>query len=163
MQEGTRGGGAGVTAGIVIAAVLLVAIGGPALVMCIGVTAAIAIPNFVAMQAKAKRAEVPGYVDGIKTAELAYDAAFDEFVPAGSEDEARRAVSKTPHEWRRDSAWDRLGWMPDGPLRGGYWVEVHGGDFTVHGICDVDGDGVYAEYTATSSRNATLETGANTY
>ena len=49
-------------------------------VAIIGILAAIAIPNFVAMQYRAKRAEVPSNVDGIKTAELAYDAAFDTFV-----------------------------------------------------------------------------------
>ena len=48
-------------------------------VAIIGILAAIAIPNFVAMQYRAKRSEVPSNVDGIKTAELAYDAAFDTY------------------------------------------------------------------------------------
>ena len=44
-------------------------------VAIIGILAAIAIPNFVAMQSKSKRPEVPGNVDAIKTAELArFDA-----------------------------------------------------------------------------------------
>ena len=46
-------------------------------VAIIGILAAIAIPNFVDMQYRAKRAEVPSNVDGIKTAQIAYDAAFD--------------------------------------------------------------------------------------
>ena len=49
-------------------------------VAIIGILAAIAIPNFVAMQYRAKRAEVPANVDGIKTAEIAYDAAFDKYI-----------------------------------------------------------------------------------
>ena len=49
-------------------------------VAIIGILAAIAIPNFVDMQYRAKRAEVPSNVDGIKTAELAYEASFDQFV-----------------------------------------------------------------------------------
>ena len=50
-------------------------------VAIIGILAAIAIPNFVAMQYRAKRAEVPSNVDGIKTAQLAYDAARAARVP----------------------------------------------------------------------------------
>ena len=51
-------------------------------VAIIGILAAIAIPNFVEMQYRAKRAEIPANVDGIKTAEMAYDAAFDTFIAA---------------------------------------------------------------------------------
>ena len=53
-------------------------------VAIIGILAAIAIPNFIAMQLKAKRSEVPGNVDGIKTAEISYDAAFDAYVTAAA-------------------------------------------------------------------------------
>lgn len=160
-----QGGGrsAGITAGIVIGIVLIVAIGGPALVACIGVGAAIAIPNFVAMQLKSKRAEVPSYVAGIKTAELAYDASFDEFVAVGNEAEARREIGRAQREWTSDGAWDKLGWSPDGKVRGAYWVDVRGIEFTVHGICDVDGDGEYAEYIATKTTSPTLVTDANVY
>ena len=48
-------------------------------VAIIGILAAIAIPNFVEMQYRAKRAELPANVDGIKTAEMGYDAAFDTY------------------------------------------------------------------------------------
>ena len=41
-------------------------------VAIIGILAAIAIPNFVEMQYRAKRAEIPSNVDGIKTAEMGY-------------------------------------------------------------------------------------------
>ncbi len=128
-----------------------------------GVLSAIAIPNFVAMQLKAKRAEVPGNVDGIKTALLAYDAAYDEFIPAGSEAQARAVVGKELRPWERSPAWDKLGWRPDGDVRGAYWVVVVPGDFEVHGICDVDGDGDVAEYVATMSTNATLVSGSWAY
>jgi len=42
-------------------------------VLCGGVFGGVAYPNYVAMQLKAKRGELPGYVNGIKKAELAYD------------------------------------------------------------------------------------------
>ncbi len=129
----------------------------------VGIVAAIAIPNFVAMQMKAKRAEVPGNVDALKTAELAYDAAYDRYVPFGDEAEARNSVGKQPRDWVDDEGTLLLGWRPDGQVRGAYWAEVDGNSFTVHGICDADGDGEFAEYVATESTNATLVTSPHVY
>ena len=48
-------------------------------VAIIGILAAIAIPNFVAMQLRAKRSELPTNVDAIRTAELAYEHEWDQF------------------------------------------------------------------------------------
>ena len=132
-------------------------------VAIIGILAAIAIPNFVEMQYRAKRSEAPGNVDGIKTAELSYDAAFDAFVaasafPAGT-------PGKLPVAWSAGSAFDTIGWSPDGEVRGQYAVPaVTNTDFTVTGACDVDGNGSTADYSATSSINATLDVAdANQY
>ncbi len=126
----------------------------------VGILAAVAIPNFVAMDLKSKRAEVPGNVDGLKTAELAYDAAFDGYQSVGSATEGRYLLGREPHSFLdQDTAdFDKIGWQPDGMVRGIYWVVVTDGgrDFEVHGICDVDGDGQYAEYVATRETNATM-------
>ncbi|MDP2309420.1 MAG: hypothetical protein Q8P18_25590 [Pseudomonadota bacterium] len=149
--------------------ILLIVFGVVGLVVCIGsipvvgILAAIAIPNFVAMQLKAKRAEVPANVNGLATAQLAYDAAFDTFVPASSREEAEaelRAGGQEPRMWKGGGAWGTIGWQPDGPVRGAYWVEVDSeeGDFTAHGLCDVDGDGDFAEYVATSESRARMVT-----
>jgi type II secretory pathway pseudopilin PulG len=150
---------------LIVVVVLVICLLGAAVVAVpvIGVLAAIAIPNFVAMQLKAKRSEVPANVDGLKTAELAYDAAFDTFIAFGDEQSARRGLGKSQREWAATEGSDKLGWRPDGLVRGGYWVEVHGSSFVVHGICDVDGDGEYAEYTATSSINSTLVSPPDVY
>ena len=51
-------------------------------VAIIGILAAIAIPNFVSMQYKSKRSEVPTNLKAIKTAEIAYESNFDVFVTA---------------------------------------------------------------------------------
>jgi type II secretory pathway pseudopilin PulG len=139
-----------------------------AAVPVVGIVAAIAIPNFVAMQLKAKRSEVPANMDGIRTAELAYDAAFDEFVPVGSREEAEqelRSGGKEQRSWRGGAAWEKLGWRPDGMIRGAYWVEVapDGKAFTVHGLCDVDGDREYAEFTADGESRATGMTNPDVY
>ena len=133
-----------------------------AIIPVIGVLAAIAIPNFITMQLKAKRSEVPVNVDAIKTAELMYDAMYDGFLPAGHPPGSSE-LGKSPRPWTSDPGWTALPWSPDGEVRGAYWVEVSGDDFIVHGVCDVDADGVRAEYTATASLNAARVTPADTF
>ena len=73
-------------------------------VAIIGILAAIAIPNFVDMQYRAKRAEVPGNVDGIKTAQIAYDAAFDKYIEVSSWTPSSN-IAKTQRSW---SQWNWL-------------------------------------------------------
>ena len=118
-------------------------------VAIIGILAAIAVPNFVDMQYRSKRAEVPTNVDGIKTAEVAYDAAYDvwaeqaTFWPDPSPGKQTRA-------WTGGSGFETMGWTPDGVVRGSYKViATTAGDFMVTGICDVDGNLDRATYTAT--------------
>ena len=138
-------------------------------VAIIGILAAIAIPNFIEMQYRAKRSEVPSNVKGIKTAELGYDAAFDTFVQATAH--PTTTASKQQVDWAGGNAdFQKLGWAPDGKVRGVYTVTTTaagggsaGGDFTVTGTCDVDGDGVIAQYTATKSVNATFNNNNDTY
>ena len=52
-------------------------------VAIIGILAAIAIPSFVQMQLKARRAELPANLDGLRTAEVAYHAEWDAFTSSG--------------------------------------------------------------------------------
>jgi type IV pilus assembly protein PilA len=125
-------------------------------VAIIGILAAIAIPNFVDMQYRAKRAEVPPNVDGIKTAQIAYDAAFDTYkagtvAPSGT-------VTKLTRPWTFPADFVALGWEPSGEIRGAYQTSLVGNtNFLVEGWCDVDADGSNATYTATKSISATLD------
>jgi type IV pilus assembly protein PilA len=131
-------------------------------VAIIGILAAIAIPNFVAMQLKAKRAEVPGNVDGIKSAQMAYDAAYDGFVTATVNPTG--AIGKAQQDWGTSvTGWSTLGWSPDGKIRGNYATLGAATDFNVEGNSDVDGDGADATYTATKTLNATQTTGNDIY
>lgn len=127
-------------------------------VAIIGILAAIAIPNFVAMQLKAKRSEVPSNVDGIKTSEVAYEAAFDEYLDCTDKP---GTLTKAPVDWTvSGDNFSVIGWKPDGAIRGSYAVTNAGAtDFLVTGRSDVDGDGVEATYSATVSVNTTLEAG----
>jgi len=130
-------------------------------VAIIGILAAIAIPNFVDMQYRAKRAELPSNVDGIKTAQIAYEAAFDAFMTITAIPAA--APGKVAVAWTTGTDFDTLGWEPSGNVRGSYEVTEATTDFTVTGTCDVDGDGTEAIYTATKSISATLTTGTDIY
>ncbi len=139
-------------------------------VAIIGILAAIAIPNFVEMQYRAKRAEVPANVDGIKTAEMGYDAAFDEFVACAAHPSATPSGKKAVSWAGGNTDFQKLGWAPDGDVRGVYQVSTtaasgsaSGGDFTVTGDCDVDADAVIARYTATKSINTVFLNNNDTY
>ncbi len=127
-------------------------------VAIIGILAAIAIPNFARMQLKSKRAEVPGNVDGIKTAEVAYEASYNAFVDLSANP---GATSKTPQAFNTgDATWDAVGWEPDGLVRGNYQVSGSTNtDFLVTGNSDVDGDGSEVSYTASMTQNATIQAG----
>ncbi len=141
------------------------ALGGLGCLACAGCFALIAIPNFIEMQARAKRAEVPSNVDGIKTAELAYDAAFDEFVPTAPHPRRVQELTGDAVPWRNPTDFNTLGWSSDGDVRGTYWVDVppDGSDFTVHGAVDIDGDGTVAHYTATKSINTVFLNNNDTF
>ena len=132
-------------------------------VAIIGILAAIAIPNFVEMQLRAKRAEVPANVDGIKTAEMAYDAAFDTLVAVAVTGSS--TLGKQQELWPTPApGFDTIGWRPDGKVRGQYEVALNGlNDFTITGTCDVDDDGSNSEWTSTAAINATMISDADLY
>lgn len=147
------------------------AIGMAYVVFLVGVFAAIAIPNFVMMQLKAKRAEVPTHVDAIAAAERAWFAANGSYLACGTEEQAVALVGKEPRAWAEDPAAEcfaKLGWQPDGPVRGGYWV-IAGTDeegqpaFVAFGASDVDGDGDVAVYRAFADQAAELTTEENVF
>ena len=137
-------------------------------VAIIGILAAIAIPNFVEMQYRAKRAEIPANVDGIKTSEMGYEAAFDTFISAAANPGSPSGKAPTP--WVANPAYQQLGWQPDGEVRGSYTVNLLTGnsnsgsnDFRVIGTGDIDGDGVNSNYTATKSINTKQVSPNDTY
>ncbi len=84
----------------------------------IAILVEIAIPNFIAMRYKARRAEIWANLDGIITAQLAYDATYDAFLeqtvfsPEG--------CPSTSRVFPRGTAFDTLGFRPDGKVWGAY-------------------------------------------
>ena len=134
-------------------------------VAIIGILAAIAIPNFVEMQYRAKRAELPSNTDGIKTAEMGYEATFDGFIVAA--DHPAQTLGKAQVSWAGGNTdYQKLGWAPDGDVRGTYAVTTAttgSGDFTVKGRGDIDADKAEAVYTATKSINTVFHNTNDTY
>ena len=131
----------------------------------IGILAAIAVPNFISMQYKAKRSEIPVNLKSIKTSQIQYESDFDVYVRVAP---YPSTPTKTTQQWvkNRSGGFVTLNWAPDGDVRGSYWVDIapNGQNFTATGISDVDGDGVYATYIATKSESPnTPITPANVY
>ena len=141
-------------------------------VAIIGILAAIAVPNFVAMQYRAKRAEVPSNLQSIKTTELAYDAAHDMFVEQGTpvpSDLVYGPDDKVARPWISGTGFETMTWAPSGDMRGAYSVTTSsaGGDgsadFVVTGSINVDGDSVPATYTCSKDVNVVLLLPNDTY
>ena len=134
-------------------------------VAIIGILAALAIPTFVEMQLRAKRAEVPGNLDGIKTAQVGYEATYDAYVNCQESPEtlSSDASDKAPKAWvdagGTIGGFTTIGWKPDGDVRGAYSATATTGatpTFLATGKINVDGDAVQAEYTATNVLNAKI-------
>lgn len=132
-------------------------------VAIIGILAAIAVPSFIKVQWRAKRAEVPSNEDCVKAAQLALDAANDEFITQ-PEFHPTAIAGKAPRSWPTGSSFDTLGWSPDGEVRGRYKVSTTSTtDFRVTGRSDVDGDATFSTYTARKTVNAAMTTGQTIY
>lgn len=138
-------------------------------VAIIGILASIALPNMLAMQLRAKRAEIPMNVKAIQSAELAYEATADRFLAQTDPvPRADSALDKQQVPWVNGTNFDMLGWRPSGSVRGNYAVETFdsGGSadpdsvqLIVTGKGDIDADSAYAIYTASNLHEVRLTTG----
>ena len=122
-------------------------------VALIGILAAIAIPGFMAYQAKARRGEAFVNVRTIATAEKSYQAERDIFFEVGSFPDAGLygglGINPMPWDGASAAAYAELGWSPEGEVRYSYDVNTGGSGGCVCTACftatahgDVDGNGV---------------------
>ena len=116
------------------------------LLALLGIVGAIGVPNFIEMQYRAQRAEVPTNLEGIRVASIAFQVAHGHVLveeiprPDAFPDQRERP-------WKQGTRFDELGWRPEGTVRGSYAIapsETEG--FVIKGFCDVDGDGTQAQY-----------------
>lgn len=100
--------------------------------------------------------EVTTNVDSIRAAEKDYLDAFGVYVaiPAAVP-RAEKELTPNPTAWKSGTAFDELGWAPEGKVAGTYWVEVKpdNSDFTVHGVILGENDKP-VHYTATKAQAA---------
>lgn len=79
------------------------------------------------------------------TAEMAYDAAFDAWVPTAPHPVPPEQVDGTPHPWGMPDDFNTIGWAPAGDLTGSYWIDVNddGSGGTIHSVDWVKGARVH--------------------
>ena len=109
-------------------------------------------PNMIEMQFKSKRSELPVNLKAIQTTMLAYKDMDGKYI---SVKPYPKKVGTEPQVWieAESGNFQKIGYAPFSQVYGSYWVEVTETDFTAYGISDIDGDGVYATYVATSKEN----------
>jgi type II secretory pathway pseudopilin PulG len=126
--------------GIIILVIVLVCA-----VPCLGILAAIAIPNFIKYQQRSKASEVKINMKAIAIAEKSYYGEHEKFVAAGPVPASvPKGVQAT---FTPDQGFSALAWTPGGPVRFQYEVQLQGPKSAVvvgHG--DLNGDGVTSEY-----------------
>ena len=127
-------------------------------VAIIGILAAIAIPNFLRFQLKAKTSEGKTNIAAIRTAEQSYYSEFGEFVSAdASPNLAPNAMKQTFTNAEGPGAgFDKLGWAPEGTVFFNYSVEAEDAGYTVSAEADIDFDATlqywgYAKYDSSAA------------
>ena len=143
-------------------------------VAIIGILAAIAIPNFLAMQMRAKRSELPTNLAGIRTAQKAYHHEWDAFTAAALTPATLPGRHPVVFTGGGYDSFVLLGWTADGQVRGQYATlgilsigSGSGGsladNFGVNGVIDVDGDGTTSRYKASRGQTPTMVTANSIY
>jgi type IV pilus assembly protein PilA len=113
-------------------------------VAIIGILAAIAIPNFMRFQLKAKAGEGKTNLAAIRTAEESYMAEFGKYIPTSAAHPA--SVPGTQKEAWGSAApvgFGTIGWAPEGAVYYQYMVNTDssaGVDFLAEAVSDIDGN-----------------------
>ena len=111
-------------------------------VAIIGILAAIAIPNFLRFQLKAKSAEGKVNIAAIRTAEESYLAEFGVYVAGTASPLTAATTSKVKFE--DVGGFNTLGWGPEGQVFFQYAVNWSTGTtasaYTITAQADIDGD-----------------------
>ena len=129
-------------------------------VAIIGILAAIAIPNFLRFQLKAKSSEGKTNLAAIRTAEESFFAEYGVYVSAEPSPTAIGNNQKVPFTHAiAGQGFDELGWEPEGRVFFNYSVAINGNNYTAGATANIDNAGAnqYWGY----STNATLAAKSN--
>jgi prepilin-type N-terminal cleavage/methylation domain-containing protein len=110
-------------------------------VAIIGILSTVAVPNYQEFVLRAKKSETYVCLNGIRTAEFAYEAAFDTYVAA--DPNPPPPLKRIPRQWDMTvPGWSALNWSPTGAVRCSYQVVPRDGGswFYADAYCDIDGD-----------------------
>jgi len=113
-------------------------------VAIIGILAAIAIPNFLRFQLKAKSSEGKTNLSAIRTAEESYYAEYGVYVPALASPTAVAQNLKTTYvDAVANEGFAIVGWSPEGDVFFNYAVETATNDdgFMASASADIDANG----------------------
>ena len=112
-------------------------------VAIIGILAAIAIPNFLRFQLKAKSSEGKANLAAIRTAEESFFAEYGVYVSADPSPAAHGDNQKVPFAHAvAGKGFDQLGWEPEGEVFFNYGAAVNGAldEWTAGAAADIDAD-----------------------
>jgi type IV pilus assembly protein PilA len=117
-------------------------------VAIIGILAAIAIPNFLRFQLKAKSSEGKTNLAAIRTAEQSYYSEFGVFVSASASPPNPPQNQKTNFTYvdPAGAGFDRLGWSPEGQVYFNYGVAIANSGYTAAAAADIDADTTYQQW-----------------
>jgi type IV pilus assembly protein PilA len=127
-------------------------------VAIIGILAAIAIPNFLRFQLKAKSSEGKTNLAAIRTSEESYYSEFGVYVSALVTPTAYGANQKVVFDNSvtngADAGFDRLGWAPEGYVFFNYAIGANAAfsQFTATCSADIDADGTPQVWAYTKGR-----------
>ena len=130
-------------------------------VAIIGILAAIAIPNFLRFQLKAKSSEGKVNIAAIRTAEESFLAEFGTYVGAAILPAAVPGTQKGAFDLTTatDDGFTQLGWSPEGQVFFQYAVAADvGRAYTISAAADIDGNAIDQAwgYVKTASTGAEL-------
>jgi type IV pilus assembly protein PilA len=132
-------------------------------VAIIGILAAIAIPNFIRFQLKAKSSEGKTNLAAIRTAEESYFAEYGAYVSADPSPPTVADNNKTDFtDAVADKGFDIVGWEPEGQVYFNYSVATNSPSndrFTAAAHADIDADGTAQYWGYKKCSNGTCENG----
>ena len=116
-------------------------------VAIIGILAAIAIPNFLRFQLKAKSSEGKVNIAAIRTAQESYLAEFGSYLvalPSPAAAVTNPGPAKVEFELTDGdtNGFNALGWSPEGRVFFAYEVNAEDSAYTITAQADIDGDDV---------------------
>jgi type IV pilus assembly protein PilA len=115
-------------------------------VAIIGILAAIAIPNFLRFQLKAKSSEGKTNLAAIRTAEESYFAEYGVYISSDPSPPTIANNQKTTFTHANAGVgFDQLGWTPEGQVFFNYSVAISGNNYTAAAMANIDNSGA-AQY-----------------